>query len=219
MRARAAWAALPLLLSGCGLAEYEEKMLAAQKRVHKAEKLEADRKELGGELVIPSMTNPETKQTAPVAVLHLLPPKGISSTEEAKPRPNGPPHLHRGQGLFTALEWAVREKDGPDLKDLVARWYQPWYRGEPPLEQRAVGGQPVLMTEFVVNQGSSIAVFVTPLQEGRTQVLVAYWFDLGQREAALKAIELSLQSLGVDSQAHVKRAAYRPIPLWDLGGT
>jgi hypothetical protein len=218
MRARAAWAALPLLLSGCGLTEYEEKMQAVQGHLQKAEKFRADKEGLGDELTVPTVTDPKTKTESSMATFHLLPPKGIAS-KATTARRGGPPHRHEGSGLFTYLEWAASR--GEDLKGRVAEWY----RGAPPPEPFTIGGHSVLTTVTSLyterGQPNTVRIFVTPAQEGRTQLLLAYWYearawngdvDPGKDREAQRVIELSMKSLGIDGESYAKRKAYQAVP-------
>jgi hypothetical protein len=204
-----------VLLSGCGLSEYEKKMLQAQVRV---QQFDEENRLLGDPLVIPTRTDAATKGQVPVANVFLRPPKGIQDKPGA-PRGGGLPYRYLAAVPKDALCTAVEMDFGKPRIDLgsravVAGWF-PTVR-VPELQQQEIAGRSFLVAEFDydLRNNESCAVYVTPAEPGQTQVAIVYWLSSKQKEQARSVLALSLKSLALDVEAGLRRAGYAQRTPW-----
>jgi hypothetical protein len=198
-----------LLAAGCGLNEYETLMRKTQDRV---QRFDEENRLLGEPLVAPTVTDPKTKANVAVAEVFLRPPRGIAD-KVGQARLNDLYRYPATQvgGTFTALEVAF----GKGEDDLAAK-YKDWFPGvdAPALQKRDVAGRPFQVAEFDYNATDSAAVYITPAQKGRTQVALVYWLDRSKKAGAVATLNFSLSSLGVDTEAPVRRSAFYKRSPW-----
>jgi hypothetical protein len=200
-----------VLLSGCGVADYESKMLKAQIRLKRYE----EEKELLAEpLIIPSRENKEGKRKT-IANVFLRPPKGIVSraANADNPRDNllysYNPRSAREAGAVAMVELAAGSQKA--FEGQVLRCFNTGGKAYPKARAHAVRHplREVPMnfetTEFEHGQYFySINICRIP----QTAIAIVYWLDKKQTASATRAVELSLESFAVEQEADRLRAAY-----------
>src|SRR5262245_52836564 len=138
MPRRPAWPLLvPLLLCGCGLGDYESKMVEAQKRLARYEEEE---RLLGPAIVIPTRDDGKGEKEPIVASLHLRLPQGVATSpaNEKDPRSRGAAKLYTypaSSGQFKLAELGVGGKEKELLDDVLGLYHQ---TNEPKRSQRQV---------------------------------------------------------------------------------
>src|SRR5687767_7030153 len=130
MTRRPAWLPLALLLvaCGCGLDDYERKMVEAQERL---KRYEEEERLLGPAIVIPSRTDGKGEEKEPIlAGLHLRLPAGLKTeaANEKDPRSRGAAKLYTFPGAsgstFTKAELGVAGEKKELLSDVIGLYDQ-----------------------------------------------------------------------------------------------
>lgn len=208
-------ALLLLAVPACGLSDYEARMREAQER---EERFREEQKYLDVAVQIPKRKNKDGKDE-PVANLFFRPPKGILPKPEAQAR-NGLSawRYSRGKGGsdFVYVELAFPE-DAANFANTVVSNYtssdQATHRRQsitPPEQEK-----PLLFDIWESNSGQA-GYSINVLQGSRKPLAVIYHYSKGRSQDVRKAIELSLQSLGVDKEASAARLRYNQKSPWKL---
>jgi hypothetical protein len=208
------WLGGLLLASGCGVADYEGKMLSAQKRL---ERYEEESRLLGNPLTLPSR---DTKDAGKQRIAHLFlrPPKGISTTAENESEPrNRLLYSYRPRSANAAGGVALVELAAGDQKDFAAevlRCVNPSGKAASrtrevrhPLRQTATTFE---TTEFEDDQ---YFYTVNVWRGAKNQIAVVYWVFKDRRAGASKAVDLSLESFAVDAEASRQQKSWHLSPL------
>jgi hypothetical protein len=200
---------LCLLVCGCGVAEYEKKMDAAQKRL---QRFEEESRLLDDPVTAPTFTDKSGKEV-PGPSLFFRPPKGIGGQPAKElrvrlfhtyqPRSSGPV-----AGGFAYVELAFG--DGrPEFYDEVLRSYTA--AGERTTRTRVKGFQ---TTEFSDGQ---YFYSVNRWQGSDKPVVITYWIVPNSRTSTTdRTIDLSLESFAINGDVSRQRSAYermRSTPL------
>jgi hypothetical protein len=217
---------LGLLVCGCGLADYEQKMIDTQTR---QQRWEEENRVLGGELRVPAPVNAKGKRVA-LADLFLRPPVGIltNPTDENNPRAgvlySYSPPKGKLAGPFAMVELAFGDlKDKDFIVELIKKGWGVVNHPAPAqrqVQQQNRPGPPpppprvFLSTEFEDNQYFySVNVWRGPKQ----QVAVVYWVLRAQKEASKRAIQLSLESFLGDGERVNRMGPLDVVPGPPLG--
>jgi hypothetical protein len=214
IRARGLIVGLLLLsLSACGLSDYEEKMRETQER---EERLREETRYLDAPIKI--QTEKKEEREVPVANVFFRPPRGIQAaflSDQVKGllwrypgRPNG------GEFLFVELAFGDDDKE---FASKVLSKYQASGGTQQSARQLTPPGRdkPVVFDVWDFDNGQE-GYSVNILRGGRTQVAVVYAFPRVRRDNVRKAIDLSLESLGVDGAAYAARKRYEQKSPWQL---
>jgi hypothetical protein len=190
-------AGLGLLLSGCGVADYEQKMIETQKRQQYYEEVT---RLLGPSLRVPAPANKEGKKVA-LADMDIRPPMGIDVKCANENEPRGGmlysyhPRKPKAAGAFALVELAFGD---PKQKDWAVELHKAGWpsinRPAPrPTVVNRVGRPPVTFqtTEF---QDNDFFYSVNHWQGKRRQLAVVYWVQRSQAAASKRVLTLSLES-------------------------
>lgn len=214
---------LLLAVPACGLSDYEARMLDAQER---EKHFQAEEKYLDKPVEMPTkkMKLPNEKKERDVAVANVFfrPPKGIA----AKPSPQQRiewiwiyPTTQRDID-FTYVEMAFGEND-KDFTDNVLSTYAD--KGQPkhlPLQQIARPGQETPMAFDRWEFSSGPLEYSINILQGRVKpIAIVYVYKKARSEAVGKVIELSLQTLALDSSVLTARQRYNQKSPWQLRST
>ena len=233
-RARSASVALlAVLLAGCGLAEYEDKMVASQARV---QRFDDDNKYLGEPLAVPLRKvkvkqgdDKEVEQDEPVAELFLRPPRGIDPKWDDKDKtqpglfyhykaaetgrggqPAPPGDDPAAVGAFTDLYLAIASEPKKFADRVVGHFPPAGPATSRRLDVQPFGRQPLSfeVTDFDAKDKTHVAVNV--LLGNRTNLAVVFKmknYDKN-RDALDEARRRCLESLALDQDAAKARLAY-----------
>jgi hypothetical protein len=192
-----------LFAGGCGVADYESRMVDAQKRLEHFE--EASR--LLDSPLVPPLTVTKEGSKVPIANMFLRPPKGIADKPADEPR-------------MRILYSYRRRTAGPVLWVELAFGNQKEFAGEvlscfgatgKTSQQRTVR-DPVrnATNTFTTTEIEDEQFFysINIHQDGKSQIAVIYHVPRGQRGAAARAVELSLASFAVGREANRQRDLY-----------
>jgi hypothetical protein len=213
--AHLAW--LALLVSGCGLADYQGKMEEAQKRMLRHEEEE---RLLGPAIVIP-MRDDGKGNKVPIANVHLRLPKGLANTtrNEASPHTRGSARLYEfgpaqpgGAGPVKSVELAVAGEQKEFLDDVKGRFGQASESAKKQKEVRPPGRDVLTFTAQELEDGNDV-LLVFLHKAGKEQAALVYRVAKGQQKEAARAVELSLESFGLGEQAYKASAAAKGSPL------
>jgi hypothetical protein len=182
---------LGVLLNGCGLSEYEEKMYRSQQRAERL-KLEAANLEPG------TLTMPTVKkdgQDEPVGSLTLRPPKGISTTPSSDP-PRQKffyRYLPKTQGTngITCIELAFGSGQENFAADVLRAFESP-----PAAQVRTLnppGGRSISFDTWDFDDSKNSYSINIP-KNVSSQVAIIFWMEKGKRNTARVPIDLSLES-------------------------
>jgi hypothetical protein len=215
-------------LCGCGLTDYEAKMLAAQKR---AQRLEEEFKNLDEPVAIP--TRKENEVETPLANVFFRPPRGIGPTAAANPLaglvhfylPRQPVAVHQpgtpvapppiSDVLAVGLAFATNRQDFANevLRTLTASDQVTRTRRE----VRSPGRPAATVYDILEfdDMWHSYSIYVSA--SGPTQVAVVYRMAKGRRGNVSGPLTLSLESLALDADANRARQAYARQPRVSAG--
>ena len=194
-------AGLLLLVTGCGLKNYEEQMLQTQAKL---KRFEEESKLLDGELRF-SLPAPTEKGAPQPPVIFLRPPKGIQPTASNEKEPRNrilytfPSRGLNAAGVFHNVEVGVGDKskdfDGSVLSsfsvsgDLVRVTQQKNPPNRAPITFKRI--------DFDDGQFSySVNFWAGP----ENQVAIVYTYQRGQKERAAKAMDASLESFAIGNE-------------------
>ena len=203
---------LALSLAGCSVGDYEAKMLESQNRLIRTE--ENNRLLEAGSLVIPFRVENGT----PYQDLHLFlrPPKGISTATSNEGNPRArlfttfPPARQGAAVPFSLVEIAFAPlKDTAFEKNVLAVFTA---SGQATRRARTIvpPGRAPLNYSTVEFEDATYAYSVNFLKGPTSQVAIVYWFSRASKPLASRAIEVSLTTCGIDSDAAGLRATPPP---------
>jgi hypothetical protein len=217
--------ALPLVLPlcGCGLADYEAKMIDAQKR---AQRLEEEARNLDEPLNMPTKKEKtgDVEVEVPVADVFLRPPRGIGPTPDKNPVnsliyrygprtaaptvPGTPASSAKSFADIVAVGLAFGN-NRPDFTKEVLNAFQP--AGQVTRANREVhhpDRPAVSVLEALEFDDARFSYSVYVGQGGTTQVAVVYWITKGHRSAVSTPLTFSLESLALGFDTFAARQAY-----------
>lgn len=205
---------LGLLVGGCGVAEYEKKMLEAQTQF---QRFEEEQKQLGPPLNVPRVTD-ENKVQRDIATLYLRPPLGIgpNASNVAEPRERlfysyPPVDKDKPVNGVTLVELAVGDAlRDRDFANNVLRCFSATGGVAPRSNPVQVPGraEPIHFqtTEF---EDGQYFYSVNVWRGTKQQVAVAYWVRREQKAAARRALDVSLKTFAMDADAQAARLQYQ----------
>lgn len=217
---------LGLPLAGCGLADYEAKMIDAQKR---AQRLEEEARNLDEPLNMPTKKEKtgDTEVEVPVADVFLRPPRGIGPTPDKNPLNGliyryGPrtaaPTLPNLPGAPAPSAKPIADvhavglafgTNRPDFTKEVMSAFQPVGQvtsADRPVHHPDRPAASVLTALDFDDARYSYSVYVG--QSGTTQVAIIYWITKGHRSAVSTPLTFSLESLALGIDTFAARQAY-----------
>ena len=207
IRVRSASACLlGLFLAGCSVGDYEAKMLDAQNRVAR---FEESNRLLEGPLVMP--TRVDKGITIVDIDLFLRPPKGISTAPSNEASPRGrilytyPPSRAGGAAPFASVEIAYAAKDAKDFEANVIGVFSSTSKGTSRSRQVIPLGRPALTFTTVEFDDASYSNSVNFIKGSISQLAIVYRINRGSKTQASRAIEVSLATCAVDSEAYTVR--------------
>ena len=215
MTRRPAWlpiASLLLLACGCGLDDYESKMVEAQKRLARHEEEE---RLLGPPIVIPTRDDGKGEKEPIAAGLHLRLPAGVKTESSGTKDPGrGSAKLYTfpaTSGSFKLVDLGVAGEQKEFLSDVLGLYGRSSEPKRTRRELRPPGREAMTFatTEF---EDEDLFYSVNLYKAEKQQVVIVYCLQKSQKAAAARAIELSLESLALGPQGERLRAA-RGSPL------
>jgi hypothetical protein len=223
-------AGLLLLGSGCGLDHYESQMETEQKRV---KYLDDENRNLENPLKLPEK-KADDKEGNPERDFFFRPPKGISTTPDAKPvgillrYPSTNANAELQDNIQELLVAVVRGKESTDsFRQSVLQTLRSSFGlgASGPIKSRDVGGAAAGRTvhydyyelQGAPNQPGGCVYFYrgdSVPGEGVYQVALAFRATPSQPVIASDspALELSLASLRVGNAAEVQYSRFKPLP-------
>jgi hypothetical protein len=192
-------AALLALVGGCGVHEYEKKMLDSQIRLQSWEEFS---RLLGGPIGVPTRVVEEEQR--PIANMFLRLPKNLYSQQEEKPRANILfVYTAASPGPVDRVELAAG-----DQKDFEAEVMRNFASdGQVKTREtvvRAVGRE--TPTKFVTTElRDEKFLYSINIWTGSTKVAIIYCILKNQEASAKKYMDASLQSFAGDREAGVQR--------------
>jgi len=194
---------LVLTVPACGLSDYEALMREAQEC---EERFREEQKYLD-KAVVPPTQKDDKGNDKPVAFVYFRPPKGI----DAKPKEQrGEMWRYVASPRGSDFNYVEMAFAAADDKDFVARILGNY---------GVAAGSPVQITPpwqaapMTFDRGESGNISINILRGPKP---VAVVFCYRRQESARKAIDLSLQSLGVDQTATAARQYYERKSPWKL---
>jgi hypothetical protein len=221
-----------LVLAGCGLTEYEQRMLQTQRRV---QQVEETNRLLDQPLNVPTREEPEKEKgkgptITTLAYFFFRPPLGILLTPEKTPRqgllytypinpkPPAPPPGSKPPppSPFVAVEVAI----GSDIKDLirdVLRAYPSSVAAAPVKKSFSSGERTTEFEtyEFDDPDGSHWALHFTLV--GKQAFALAYHIAKGQKDNAARALQASLESFAAGEAMVPAKLEYNNGSPWKTG--
>lgn len=203
-----------LLLSGCGLADYESRLKESEERLRDVDRY------LGDALIVPPALEGETLPEDYVAVpVFLRPPRGIHRTPEGKRRGPLLHYANSDEGMFRAVY--LVSAHGGKWKDFEQAVLAPFAgveagkgRGEEVLSFR---GRTLNFLSYHYESATARGVAVLSihlLEQGDDRAAVIFEGEAVAEDRAqlLKAIDLSRRSLVVGPDAAPMRALVPELP-------
>jgi hypothetical protein len=187
-----------LLAAGCGVDEYEKKMVEAQTR---AKRFDEESAVLGAPIVVPSPPDKDGSQR-PIANFFLRLPKGIRTTAEKDNEAQflyTYPSTGSASGPFVEVQVAVG-----DQKDFAVDVKRRFPAKEINSQKRQMTNplhqQP---TTFDTTELEDAQYFysINIYRDEKKQIAIVYKVASQQRETAAKTIRKSLESFAVDQEA------------------
>jgi hypothetical protein len=195
-------AALLLSVGGCGLSEYEKKMLDSQNRL---ERWEEEKRLLGDPIAMPTVADKEGTEF-PIANVFLRLPKGLS-TQPDKPRQKllYPYNPAGNAGQVIRVEFAAAGEKADEQANFVRdvmRCFSASGGKTTNTQQRFSGdGREIPLVfdkiEFFDNQYD----YLVYINTGSTKVAVVYVIAKDKKGAISKTLELSLKTFAADREA------------------
>ncbi len=195
-----------VLCAGCGLNDYESKIVEEQQRV---ERFDKENKELGAPIDLPERKEKEKdkeKESWPVEIFLRL-PKGLS------PKPqenlyNGAFHYQRdGKGDFASAYVLMTPKAGQAEEEALRAFGAPQNGSAGSLEVMPFKGPPVQLRSHVFDIGTwRYHLYVDPTK----QVAIVYLTETTStaKGAITEAIKTSLQTLALGGDALRAKGEY-----------
>jgi hypothetical protein len=200
-----------LLLAGCGVAEYEARMKEAQERV---KRYEEESKLLAAPVKPPAAKN-ESGQLEAVASFTLRLPNTVST--QPSPEARGGLYYDYMPATIppmTAYPWvslAFAKADDAKFPEAVMKWFTATgpVNVTPHTTRLKV---PFSRTTF---ENDTHWHSINLYKGSNQQVAIIYVVPKAQRQQAARAIDLSLDSFGIESSLAAARQAYEPKGLLD----
>jgi hypothetical protein len=196
-------AALLVLASGCGVNEYEKKMLESQVRL---QRWEEEARVLGSPIGVPYRKSGDTE--LPIANIFLRLPKNIYNQAEDKPRENSLyMYSEAAPGVVARVELAAG--DEKDFVSNVMRYFRG--SGKPKTyttSVRAPGRETPTTFETTELEDDKYIFFIN-IHTGSTRVAIIYWVNKSERAKAKKLIDTSLQTFAADNEARKQGELYQ----------
>lgn len=194
--AQVAWMITIVLTAGCGLSDYENRMMQAQLRY---ERYEQEAKNLGNPLTIPSREDKEGQPIAPPLFV-LRVPRGIQTQAENAKDPRARllytyrPTQANAAGPFTAVEVAWANDGSQEFTAEVMRCFSA--SGNPVQRQRVTNapGREKVTFDTVEFEDGQHFYSINRWKGKDQQVIIVYWVSAQQKAAASKLIDLSLET-------------------------
>ncbi|MFL5242828.1 MAG: hypothetical protein ACJ8FY_12025 [Gemmataceae bacterium] len=201
-------ATLGLLLSGCGLADYEAKMAEEQARI---QRVEEENNNLDEPVVIPPPKK-EADKDSKIPDLFFRPPKGIGHTAQ-KDLYGGLLYVYPRTGSAEGIQDAYIgfSKGRKDfLKDVLKV-----FPSNPPAKksvtERTPPGRNLLHFETITIEDTSSTVILHTLPYDDQLLLVGFRVDRkAESNQTAKRMDMSLESLGLGPDAAKLRRQYKP---------
>lgn len=198
--ARSVPCCLVLLAAGCGLADYENRMEQAQKRL---DRYEVEARVLDDPLIIPSRFDKDNK-LLPDPNIYLRPPKGIGTSAENPEQPRA--------RLFYSFKPRGTTAGGVALVEVAIGDLSKEFRADA-LRCFSAAGTPVTQTRKLGPAGRETTFDTIEFDDGQyfysvnifrgsqEQIAIAYWVPLAQKPSAGSVIKTSLETFAVGNEA------------------
>jgi hypothetical protein len=195
--------ALLVLASGCGVHEYEKKMLDSQIRL---QRWEEEKDVLGSPIGIPYRKAGDTE--LPIANIFLRLPKNLYNQPEDKPRENLLyMYAEAAPGVVARVELAAGDQKD-FVSDVMRKFVGSGKATTRATSVRAPGRE--TPTTFETTELSDDKYFFSiNIHTGSTKVAIIYWVNKSRQANAKKLIETSLQTFAADSEARKQGELYR----------
>ncbi len=188
--------------SGCGLGEYEAKLVEQQRRL---ERFDRENKDLGGPLELPTV-----KDEPPPVDVFLRLPKGVQTQPENKETPS-PFYQYKGGGSFSNVwvgwsGWAGNEKAAGFRKEVLNRFAPGDVQQDQVPTAPFVGPSLTLTRVSKTEPSRMVLVYFTP--GDRVAVVYEVPMEKYRLKPTTDAIGASLNTLAVAPEASKARAEY-----------
>lgn len=202
------------LVAGCGVAEYEARLKAAQERIKRRED---ESKLLGPGITVPQVKNMDGT-SYPAVNMFLRLPKGLSTSPAAGPR-LGLLHVYAPTQAGAAAPFAevliayAKAGDAKFVEDVM----KAFTASNTPTRTEFVAkpvGRPETRFTRTSFESNQFFYSVNHWAGTRQQVIVAYVLNNAQRGTGARALDLSLETFGGEGQsAEARKQANDPSPL------
>jgi hypothetical protein len=221
--------------AGCGLSEYEEKMVSEQKRI---DYLDNENYYLGEPIQLPPPAAPPAGQEPkPTVDVFFRVPSGISKTADAKPlgdllhrylkvqvqrtygRAARPADASLPENPFEEVQVAVAgDREHDDFVKTVLAPYERYEKSNMTLvTKEAFGRHPLKFqtltctyTDAKTQAGWAYLIYFYQQQNWHMAFVFVLPKDRATSKDVLKVVDLSLQSLGLGAEAAQQRSRYHP---------
>jgi hypothetical protein len=199
------------LAGGCGVHEYEKKMLDSQIRL---QRWEEEGKVLGSPFNVPTRKNAEGDEES-IVNLFLRLPKNLENSPETDKR--GTP-IQRNNLLYVYKEgspgpvsrFELAVGDQKDFATDVLRLCPGKVTTRQTSYKVAGRENPTNFETFeVTTEGGDKYFYSINIWNGSTKVALVYWILKGKEAAGKQLVEASLQTFGGDKEASVQRDLFR----------
>jgi hypothetical protein len=196
-----------LSLAGCSVGDYEAKMVEAQNRLARAE--ENNRLLETGSIAMPVRVEKGIQYQD--LQIFLRPPKGISTTpsNEANLRARlfltFPPVRQGAAGPFAFLEIAFAPLNDKDFEKNVLAAFTATSQSTSRNRPITPPGRPALNYTTVEFEDATYAYSVNFLKGSTNQVAIVFWVARASKNLAIRAIDVSLATCGIDADANALR--------------
>jgi hypothetical protein len=195
---------LAICMIGCSVGDYESKMLDAQNRVAR---FEEGNRLLENTVVMPGRVEKGT--TVQAINLFLRPPKGISTTAGKEKRAGilhtFGPSRPGGAAPFALVEIAYAAKEAKAFEKSVLEAFTASGQATRRSRQVAPLGRPPLTFSTVEFADSTNTYSINFFKGSTHQVAIVFWINPAGKAQAVRPIEVSLASFGVDGDASTAR--------------
>jgi hypothetical protein len=202
---------LLLAVPACGLSDYEVLMREAQER---EKSFREEQKYLGKAVQIPTQKD-EKGNDLPVASVYFRPPKGINPAKPKEQRGEMWPYPADASSDFNSVEIAFAPSDykDADYSNFAARVLNS-YPGAGQSGSSVQITPPWQTTPMTFERWEAGNSSINILRGSPKTIAIV--FNCKRKENARTAINLSLQSLGVDQKAAPARQHYERTSAWKL---
>ncbi|MFO0880589.1 MAG: hypothetical protein U0840_24850 [Gemmataceae bacterium] len=196
---RLACLGLLVFLGGCGLSDYENRMMQAQLR---HDRFEQEAKYLAGSVLLTAVEGKDGTRTNP-PLLYFRPPRGISNSPENPTEPRAGllytfrPITAGAAGPFNAVEIAWALDNSNEFAEKVLRCFSATSAPAQRLRPIAVPGRDKVTFETTEFEDGQHFYSINRWKGDQEQIIIAYWVILAQKAQASKVIDISLESFAV----------------------